>query len=394
MKKIVSLLLVAVLLATSLGSALASAKVQPNKYSLPKEGTVLQDVPDRGIKPKGDSGRHTMIPGESPTTGLPWAGDYLPMLLQIDNTDGSIKVNGKTVKSAGVGDRAPWSGQYADIVFEGILYRTGATRISFLFSDSFIDNQPTSAGPVRSARIGHVLLREEWESGFIYAGGPRKEDNNIRELFAKTGADDKGVLFDMLSGSWVDLKNRVSGVKAPHNINANVVGLRQQIPPSYAATPRPFLFSDESPYIQGYEYAGTINLDWGDKNYISHFYYDQAENLYLRYSGDAPYMTFASVDDRSQENQEQMSFANVIIQRIEYKYVNNNKIMPDMQSVGKGNADIFISGRYIPGYWVRKSVTDPTVFYDDQGNEIQLTRGKTFIAHFPPESLLTFTGIE
>lgn len=41
--------------------------------------------------------------------------------------------------------------------------------------------------------------------------------------------------------------------------------------------------------------------------------------------------------------------------------------MPVMQSVGKGNADIFIGGRYIPGYWVRESIESPTVFLDDQG---------------------------
>lgn len=105
-------------------------------------------------------------------------------------------------------------------------------------------------------------------------------------------------------------------------------------------------------------------------------------------------MTFASADDRSEENEEQMSFSNVIIQRITYDYTNNNKTMPVMNSVGQGNADIFIGGRYIPGYWVRKSVEEPTIFFDDQGNELQLTRGKTFIAHFPPESLLTFQGVQ
>ena len=30
-------------------------------------------------------------------------------------------------------------------------------------------------------------------------------------------------------------------------------------------------------------------------------------------------------------------------------------------------------------------------FFDDKGNEIQLCRGKTFIAHFPAERLLTYT---
>ena len=62
-----------------------------------------------------------------------------------------------------------------------------------------------------------------------------------------------------------------------------------------------------------------------------------------------------------------------------------------MQSVGKGNADIFIGGRYIPGYWVRESTDSPTVFLDDQGNEIVLTRGKTFIANLPPTARLVYT---
>ena len=401
MKKLLSILLVCAVLLSCV-SALAAPKVKPNVYSLPLEGVVsLEGVEDRKIQPK-INGRHGMIAGESPTTGLPWSGEYLPMLVQISNPMDSVKVNGTTVKSAGVGQRAPWSGQYADVVFEGILYRTGETRITFLFNDSFAENKPTAGvGPVRSARIGHVYLREEWESGFIYAGGPRKEDNNIKELFKETGADEKGVLFNVLDGGNTEYKYRVKGVKSPDNYNADVIGFRSLIPAAYSATPRPFLFSDESPYTDGYEMAYNINLDWGKKDYISHFQYDESENLYLRFCGPgmdsakwAPYMTFAAVDDRSVDNQEQLSFSNVIIQRVTYEYVNNNKTMPNMQSMGRGNADIFIGGRYIPGYWVRDSVSDPTVFYDDQGNELQLARGKTFIAHFPPESRCTYGGME
>ena len=404
MKKQISLFLVLVLLFTSVG-ALASSKketkVQPNKYSLALEGVVLQDTPDRGITPATPAVRHEMVAGESPTTGLPWEGSYLPMIVQISNPAGSVKFNGTTVKSAGLGVRSPWSGQYADVVFEGILYRTGETRISFLLSDCFADGQPTGGvGPVRSARIGHVLLREEWQSGFIYAGGPRREDNNIKELFKQTGADEKGVLFDLLSGSFKENKNRVKGIKAPDNYNADVMGLRSLIPAQYVSTPRPFLFADDSPYVQGnYDMAYTINLDWGKKEYISHFQYDENENLYLRFCGPgddptkwAPYMSYAGSEQRDEGSMEQLSFANLIIQRVHYDYVNNNKIMPNMQAVGKGNADIFIGGRYIPGYWVRNGEQEPTVFYDDQGNELVLTRGKTFIAHFPPESLCTITA--
>ena len=393
MKKVLSILLAASLLLAAV-PAMAAKNDAGTNYTLDMTGVVLQNTADRGITPAaGALELNPVIDGESPTTGMPVSGGlYMPMLVQISNPEGSEKVNGKSVSAAGIGERAPWGGQYADIVYEGILYRSGQTRITFLFNDSFAEGQPVSVGPVRSARIGHVLLREEWQGGIVYAGGPRREENDIAEMFAQLGASEKGVTFNLLDGKYQDYKNRVQGVKAPDNYNVNLIGIRTLIPSTTVATPHPFLFTDVSPYVDGYEMAYNINLDWGHKKYISHFYYDESNNLYLRYSGDAPYMTFASADDRSADSEEQLSFSNVIIQRVSYEYTNNSKIMPVMQSVGKGNADIFIGGRYIPGYWVRESTESPTVFLDDQGNEIQLTRGKTFIAHFPPESLLTFTA--
>ena len=392
MKKIISMLLVAVLALCAAVPAVAAVK--PNKYSLPLEGTVLQNIEDRNIKPVTAPARNPIIAGESPTTGLAWTGVYLPMLVQISNPEGSVKINNKTVKAAGIGNRAPWGGAYADIVYEGILYRTGETRISFLFSDCLDEGVPTSVGPVRSARIGHVLLREEWQSGFIYAGGPRKEENNIAEMFEELGASDKGVLFNLLTNKFDNYRQRVKGLKSPDNLDVNVVGLRNQIPTNYTAAPHAFLFADASPYTENYALAYNINLDWGHVKWVSHFTYDENNNVYYRYSGDAPYMSYTSADDRTDENATWMSFSNVIIQRVTYEYTNNSKIMPVMNSVGQGNADIFIGGRYIPGYWVRESIEGPTVFYDDKGNELQLTRGKTYIAHLPPESLCTFTGME
>ncbi|MEG2206764.1 MAG: DUF3048 C-terminal domain-containing protein, partial [Clostridia bacterium] len=384
MKKAISLLLACTLM-LGCTSAMAAKKEKEsnNNYTIPMEGTVLQNAADRNITPKTDLSLNPVIEGESPTTGLPTdtTGLYLPMLVQISNPEGSEKVNGKNVKAAGIGARAPWGGQYADVVYEGILYRSGQTRITFLFNDGFADGLPTSVGPVRSARIGHVLLREEWQGGLVFAGGPRREENNISAMFAELGASEKGVVFNLLDNDFVDYKNRVKGIKAPDNYDVNVIGIRSLIPASTVATPHPFLFADTNPYTDGYDFAYSLNLDWGHDKYISHFYYDESNNLYLRYSGDAPYMTFASAEDRAEENMEQISFSNVIIQRIGYDYTNNSKIMPVMQSVGKGNADIFIGGRYIPGYWVRKAIDTPTIFFDDQGNELQFTRGKTFIAH-------------
>ena len=408
-KKLVSLLL-ALALTLSCVTALAASKSA--KYSMSTENvTVLQDVPDREINyNKDDLAVNPVIPGESPTTGLPVAESdrYMPMLVQVANElpKSKFKYNGVNTISAGVYSRAPWGGQYADIVYEGVLYRTGETRMTFLFNDSFAEGQPVSVGPIRSARYGHALLREEWGGGLVFGGGPRAQNNNITSFLKELGALEKKAAMDLVhTNDYNDYASRVDGLQRPNNLNADIVGLRSTIPETTVATPHPFLFTDECPYTDGYETAYSINLDWGSPNWISHFYYDENENLYLRYSGIVPYSTYAdgeasaanstikSIEDREME---QMSFSNVIVQRVPYEFANGSYDMPQMQSaftdgtVAKGNADIFIGGRYIPGYWVRESVSSPTVYFDNKGNEIQLTRGKTFIADFPPEALLTY----
>ena len=257
MKKILSIML-AVALLLSAAPALA-AKNEKNdagtKYTLDTTGAVvLQNIEDRNITPNaGELDVNPVIEGESPTTGMPYdtSALYMPMLVQISNPEGSEKVDGKKITSAGIGERAPWGGQYADIVYEGILYRSGQTRITFLYSDSLADGLPTSAGPVRSARIGHVLLREEWQGGIVYAGGPRAEENNIAAMFAELGAGEKGVTFNLLDGKYQDVKNRVKGVKAPDNYNVNVAGIRALVPSTTIATPHPFLFPVVLPFPTG-----------------------------------------------------------------------------------------------------------------------------------------------
>ncbi|MDD3335524.1 MAG: DUF3048 C-terminal domain-containing protein [Eubacteriales bacterium] len=392
MRKVLSFLLCCMLL-VSATSAMAAG--HDPKYTMDTAGaTVLQDSADRAISyNKDDLATNPVISGESPTTGMELADGYryMPMLVQISN-------DVQKVDFAGTSTRAPWGGQYADLVYEGMLTRDGHTRITFLFNDSFAEGQPTSAGPVRSCRIGQVLLREEWQGGIIYRGGPRAEENNIAAMFAELGAGTKGVALDVKEQD-ANLSQRLSPVLGgPNNLSVNVVNYQSTVPESTVATPHPFLFSDENVYTDGYELAYSINLDWGNKQYVCHFYYDESNNLYLRYNGTVPYQTFTSAESilsnlkDAKQNMIQMSFSNVIIQRVPYEYANENYMMPVMQSVGQGNADIYIGGRYIPGYWVRESTDSPTVFFDDQGNEIQLTRGKTYIGHLPPEAVLTYSA--
>ena len=108
---------------------------------------------------------------------------------------------------------------------------------------------------------------------------------------------------------------------------------------------------------------------------------------YMRYGNDEtiPY------EDR--DTQEQLAFANVIVQFIDLDYTRIDA--PIAYHVGEyyykgkgsksaeGNADFFMGGMHIAGYWKRNNMESRTVFYGPDGNEIELQRGKTLIICCP-----------
>lgn len=348
--------------------------------------TVIDGQADRNITLQ-EVGLNEVIDGVSPTTGLTLSeldqpegfaglaitGRYMPMLVQIDNTDG------------GVGDRAPWGATYADIIYETPLHRNGFTRLSFLFSDLI----PDSVGPVRSARVGHVDLRQEWDAGFLYYGGQTRKGSNIEERFREYGVTsrDVQVLFSGIVGNnrpWKQYYTRVSGVVSPHNVDANVAAMYELIDPSFTPPNHAFLFTDELPATG--ESAEVITIDWGAVMYNSRFVYDVDSNQYFRYMLQKNDEEVAYEDKYTQE---QLAFSNLIVQHTTVTW-NGSSDAPVTVHIGEGNADIFMGGKYIAGYWKRADANSRTVFYDDQGNEIALQRGKTFISIIPAETTVSY----
>ena len=326
------------------------------------EGIVIKNQKNRKIAVNGlgedkSFPVNPVIPGESPTTGLPWTGKYMPMIVQIDNNNG------------GVGDSAPWGAGNADIIYETPLHKGGYTRLSFLFSDVI----PESIGPVRSARVTHVEIREEWDAGFVFYGGQPSDGTSIFSAFRKTKANRKGVLFDGVVGaskSWKQFYSRVSTLPSPHNVDANVKAMQALIPEGFTPPDRPYLFTDELP--QEGEAANSVSIQQANDAYSSSFTYDPATNSYLRFVDGEPYVDGATG--------QQLSFSNLIIQRNRVTYFEDVAERPVTVLIGSGNADIFIGGRYIPGYWMRTGMNQRTVFFDQNGNELKLQRGKTFIS--------------
>lgn len=368
MKKIVSLLLIAALLISLLPAAMADTVLDPNEKRKIKLQKVTLNEVEEGISPT------TGLPLEDLEAiegfaGLAVTGRYMPMLVQIDNTDGGVDL------------RAPWGASYADIIYETPLYKAGNTRMSFLFSDLI----PDSVGPVRSARMGHAWLREEWDAGFLYYGQQEYDKADVKKELRELGVEEKGLAFSGTVGTgkkWKKYYTRRKGVASPHNVDANAAAMYELIDADFVPRNHTFLFTDELP--EG-ELADEIRIDTGHRDYSSALIYDLDSNLYFRYMG---------VDDKltayeDKDTKEHIGFSNVIIQFAEVDWVRTDA--PITYHVGKkyynnkgkksvgGNADFFMGGVRVEGYWQRESMEDRTVFYTADGKELELQRGKTLI---------------
>ena len=270
------------------------------------------------------SGDNPIIPGESPTTGLPSDSSYyLPVLSQIDNNLEAIP---------------QWGISFADIMYELPIQGQGWTRLTALFSDQY----PEEAGPVRSGRVMHADLREEWDAALVHYGKQEAAGSNMKEILSKYGVTAKGLAIDGIGNKYSSYFNRVRYHAAPHNVSAYISNIKDMLVPlNYSFPQRPFKFTDDT------NYGGVPALQFSvihkkNKDTSSTFSYDQATKGYQRFIRTGAYYDYLNPA-------EVLTYSNVIIQRTKLTFNNNtmNPLLSDV--VGKGAADIFIAGQYIAG---------------------------------------------
>ena len=355
MKKIVALLLLFVMLAP-LSLAEEAAEVFNDGVVNTVIPTVMtRDIKFKGKKADGSVPNNPVITGISPTTGLPKEeGRYVVILCQIDNNLGALP---------------QWGLTHADIMYELPISGNGWTRLTALFSD----NIPQEAGPVRSARVMHAELREEWDALLLHYGEQTADGSNFREMIRKFGVPAKGLEMDGIGNKYADLFPRVKYHRAPHNVSGQVQQLLAQVPdPNYPFQPRPFLFDANAAYEGPDAYKITVTHKKNGSTQATYFY-DAAKGYYLRLTAKGIYTDYLDPDAN-------LHYSNIIIQRtkLAFNKRSQNPLLPGI--VGSGAADIFIGGKYIAGGWYRASMQSRTIFYDQNGEEIFLHPGKTWIS--------------
>ncbi len=313
--------------------------------TLGKLGNNEEVVPPVADPPRDD-------PDLAPLTGLP-AGklDRRALVIKIDNVPIA---------------RPQTNINAADIVYEELV-EAGFTRFAAVYHSKRV----SSVGPVRSARSTDIGIAVSFRRPiFAYSGA-----NNIfgrlisRARLVDRGAETHGGLY------W-----RGGGRRAPHNLftsSSRLLGSASEGNP-----PRPhFVYRDEGEEVPpDAGTATTIRLRFRRGQGVPIRYeWSRRADGWLRYQNRSAHRDSAG---------RQVAPENVIVQIVPYADTGMTDkwgdILYEAQLVGTGRALVFTDGHVIEATWTKPTLRSVTTFTDRDGNHVELTPGRTWVALVPP----------
>ncbi len=293
------------------------------------------------------------------TTGLPTTMPYKPMVVSMDNNRRARPQ--KNLASA-------------DVVYEIEIAGGGYTRYMAVFNDTI----PDIVESVRSTREIGVDICRDWDGTLIHYGGLSAKGEFIPPLLNSMGID---VHFNGLE----DSKNffRDSERVQPYNAGAY---LKQIYDASTKVSEQraPLKFSATEPTIKGDD-ATAFEINYSKKSgHCASYKYNAEDGLYYRY--------YNGEEHKDGVTGEQLTCSNVIIMYHEASYYNGDGNVPVIQATGTNKCEYFIGGKHFTGTWQRESRDTTTTYLDDEGNEVLLKPGKTYIQMLNQNKSVEITG--
>jgi hypothetical protein len=319
-------------------------------------------------QPKGSSLTYEpQFPGVSPASPPPSYDDHTnPLSGQHVDDPSTIRRRPILVRYGNDAAARPHSGvSQAELVFEDVMDAWWITRLTAVY----LQNAPTQAGPVRSARPVNVQLLSAYDGVLAFSGA----STGVTQLLAQ------GNYNLVHEGSNGDLFYRSSQRPAPHNLYTSVADVRTRMAAlgwDHPTDLRGMAFSAEAPAGQSvmridipYPKTSTVAWTW-----------DAGAGVYRRWVQGAAYTDL--------NTGQQVGCENVVVL---YARHWESDIVEDSRGatsigialLGGERVQILRDGRMIEGFWWRQDANRPFQFIDGSGNPIPLKPGHTWIQLVP-----------
>ena len=281
--------------------------------------------------------------------------DQRPVAIMVDNEKAALP-------HYGIGE--------ADVVYEMMNSTQNGriTRLMCLYKDWANLDQ---TGCIRSTRTTNVVISDEYNAVLIHDGGPYYIKKYLAQPYATH-----------ISGDFTRVKNGKSTEYTEFVFGEELVKRfeKAKISTTYSLTPERdshFLFNEADTELSS-DVAGTsVDLSKVFVHNLSKLVYNEATGTY-------DYNEYGKLHQDAEDAQP-LSFKNVILQNVSFKQLDKNGYL-NYNVTGSDKGYYFTNGKVLPITWTKSSDTGFTHFYDPDGNELSINKGKTYIGLVPSDS--------
>lgn len=259
----------------------------------------------------------------------------------------------------------------ANVVYEA-LAEGGITRFLAIYT---LTDPVKEIGPVRSARPYFVDLARAYNPLFVYVGGSPKALARI----AATGIMDGNQFFNS-QYFWRDTSRNVASEHTLYTSSQKLALalIDKKVPAE--GTYAPWKFKRESA-ISERPASQQITINFSSFSYKVDYQYDSGKNDYVRSVAEKLH----TVKDGTQ-----LRPKNVIVMEVKRRLeAGSNLGRLEMDIIGQGTARFFLDGMEVKGTWKKDSAASMIIFTRDDGSELQLNPGQTWVEVVPPEQEVT-----
>ena len=286
----------------------------------------------------------------------------------------------------------------AGVVFEAIA-EAGITRFAAIYQNA----TSTVIGPIRSLRLYYLQWDVPFDCTIVHAGGAYDALEAVKSYKHQSESYTYMYRGSVSSRRWNNLFTTpasLAQISSDRGWNSSNIKSFTRNTPAEAEKSRidaqttakleittattenlssltpsvnniTFRFGNMANYNPVYKYNATTNTY--DRSYTS----GKAHEIYS-----CPAENLSKQDPEKVCTLTQLSPAVVIAMRVQEKKASDN-YHEAITTTGTGEAYVFQNGTAIKGTWSKPSINDQIKFLDDNGNEIVLNPGQTFISAIP-----------
>ena len=268
----------------------------------------------------------------------------------------------------------PHAGLQESIVNYEIITEGGITRFLAIYKD----NIPEQIGSVRSSRPYFLDYALENDAIYVHHGQSPQAQND----FSALGVD--RIVADNSKTGWRDKSLNVS---SEHTLFTSIEKLNNGLGNKRTTRNNDLLLNYSVDEVdlskkKDAKAANDITIQYSN-SYITSYKYDENNKYYLR-----------SVNGKAHNDyvtKKQYHFKNIITYQVKNTTLNDgeNKGRQNIENIGSGVGYYITDGYSIPIKWVKESRKSQTKYYYEDGKEIDVNDGNTFIQIQPEGQKLT-----